>query len=68
MALSEFYVAAVAAYMAAFQNGDSTKKLDGVYTKEKSTLDPGLVAIKIASIGGEELRDEGNRGPSTEHD
>jgi hypothetical protein len=54
MSLSEFYVAALAAYMAAYQNGDVTKRLDEVYAEEASTLEPGLVAIQIASIGEEE--------------
>lgn len=53
MSLSEFYVAALAAYLAAHQNGDVTKKLDEVYAREESTLEPGLVAIQVASIGEE---------------
>jgi len=54
MSLSEFYVAALTAYMATYQNGDITKKLDEVYAREKSTLEPGVIAIQIASIGEEE--------------
>lgn len=54
MSLSEFYVAALTAYMATYQNGDISKKLDEVYAKEESTLDPGLVAVQIASIGEQE--------------
>ncbi len=53
MSLSEFYVAALAAYVAAYQNGDITGRLDEVDAKEDSTLEPELVAIQIASIGGE---------------
>ncbi|MBN1509814.1 MAG: hypothetical protein JW955_23405 [Sedimentisphaerales bacterium] len=53
MSLSEFYVAALAAYLAAYQNGDITKRLDEVYAKEDSALEPGLVAIQIASTGTE---------------
>jgi hypothetical protein len=53
MSLSEFYVAALAAYVATYQNGDLTKRLDEVYGKEDSKLEPGLVAIQIASIGEE---------------
>ena len=53
MSLSEFYVAALAAYLATYQNGDITKRLDEVYTKEDSKLEPGLVEIQIASIGEE---------------
>ena len=36
------------------QNGDITKRLDEVYAKEDSTLEPGLVAIQVASMGEEE--------------
>jgi hypothetical protein len=54
MSLSEFYVVALTAYMATYPNGDITKRLDEVYTQEKSTLEPGLAAIQIASIGEEE--------------
>ncbi len=54
MSLSEFYIAALTAYMATYQGGDVTKKLDAVYTKEDSTLEPGLVAIQIASIEEQE--------------
>jgi hypothetical protein len=53
MSLSEFYVAALTAYMATYQNGDITKRLDEIYAKEDSTLEPGLLAIQIASIGEE---------------
>ena len=54
MSLSEFYTAAVAAYVATYQNGDVTKRLDEVYAKEKSTMEPELVAIQVASIGEQE--------------
>jgi hypothetical protein len=54
MSLSEFYVAALAAYMASYQNGDVTKRLDEIYAKEDSTLEPELVAIQVTSIGKEE--------------
>jgi len=53
MSLSEFYVAAVAAYVATYQNGDITKRLDEVHAKEDSKLEPELLAIQIASIGQE---------------
>ncbi len=53
MSLSEFYAAALAAYVAAYQNGDITKRLDEVYATEDSTLEPEVVAIQIASIGEE---------------
>jgi hypothetical protein len=54
MPLSEFYTAAVAAYVATYQNGDITKRLDKVYANEKSAMEPELVALQIASIGEEE--------------
>ena len=54
MSLSEFYVAALAAYVAAYQNGDITKRLDEVYATEDSALEPEVVAIQIASIGEED--------------
>jgi hypothetical protein len=54
MSLSEFYVAALAAYVATYQNGDVTKRLDEVYAKEQSTVEPEMVAIQIASIGDQE--------------
>lgn len=50
MSLSELCTAALTAYMATYQDGDITKRLDEVYAKEESTLDAGLVAIQIASI------------------
>jgi hypothetical protein len=53
MSVSEFYVAALTAYVATYQNGDVTKRLDEVYAKEQSTMDPEMVAIQIASIGEE---------------
>lgn len=53
MSLSEFYTAALAAYMATYQNGDVTNKLDEIYAKEESALEPELVAIQIDSIGEE---------------
>ena len=53
MSLSEFYIAALTTYVATYQNGDVTKRLDEVYAKEQSTMDPEMVAIQIASIGEE---------------
>ncbi|MEN6429000.1 MAG: ChpI protein [Phycisphaerales bacterium] len=54
MSLSEFYAAALAAYVATYKNGDITKKLNEVYAKEDSTLEPELVAIQVTSIGKEQ--------------
>ena len=53
MSLSEFYVAALTAYVATYQNGDVAKRLDEVYAKEPSTMEPEMVAIQIAAIGEE---------------
>jgi len=50
MSLSEFCVAALAAYVAAQQAGDITGRLDEVYAKEDSALEVGLAAIQSASI------------------
>lgn len=56
MSLSEFCVAALTAYIDVHQKSDITKKLDEVYTKEKSALEPDLLAIQIASIGEQKER------------
>lgn len=53
VSLSEFYTAALAAYVAIHQNGDVTRRLDEVYATEQSTLEPEMMAIQIASIGEE---------------
>ena len=53
MSLSEFYVAALAAFVAAYQNGDVTKRLDEVYATEQSAMEPEMVAIQIDTIGEE---------------
>ena len=53
MSLSEFYVAALAAFVAAYQNGDVTKRLDEVYATEQSAMEPEMVAIQIDAIGEE---------------
>ena len=54
MSLSDFYVAALAAYVATYQDGDVTKRLDGVYATEPSTMEPEMVAIQIEAIGEEQ--------------
>ncbi len=54
MSSRELYVAALAAYVAAYQNGDVTKRLDEVYVKEDSVPEPEGVAIQLASRGEEE--------------
>jgi hypothetical protein len=50
MSLSELCVAALTAYMASYQNGGITERLDEVYVREESALEPGMVAIQIASM------------------
>ena len=53
MSLSEFYVAALTAYVATYENGDVTKRLDEIYAKEPSTMETEMVAIQIDAIGEE---------------
>jgi hypothetical protein len=53
ISLSGLYAAALAAYVAAYQNGDISKRLDVVYANEGSTLGSELVAIQIVSISDE---------------
>ncbi len=53
MSMSELYTAALTAYVAAYQDEDITKKLDEVYESEASALDPELIALQVASTGGE---------------
>lgn len=53
ISVSELYTAALAAYMATYQNGDITKRLDEVYANEDSKVEPGLAVIQVASIGEE---------------
>lgn len=53
MPLSELYTAALVAYLATYQTEDVTEKLNEVYETEASNLEPELVALQVASIGGE---------------
>lgn len=53
MSMSELYTAALAAYVATYQDEDVTGKLDAVYETEESSLEPELIALQIASVGGE---------------
>lgn len=53
MSLSEFYTAALAAYVATYENEDVTAQLNEVYEAEESILEPELVALQVAAIGGE---------------
>lgn len=51
MPLREFYVAALDAHVATYQNWSISKKLNEIYAKENSTLEPDMIAIQIASMG-----------------
>ena len=53
MSLSDFYVAALTAYVANCENGDVTKRLNEVYANEQSTMETNMVAIQIKAIGEE---------------
>lgn len=54
MSLSELYTAALAAYVATYQQDEEvTKKLNEIYETEPSTLEPELVTLQVASIGDE---------------
>ena len=53
VSLSELYTVALAAYVNAHQTKRVTEALDQVYETEPSTLEPVLVDLQVASIGGE---------------
>ncbi len=53
MSLSELYTAALSTYVANHQDEDVTEKLNEIYKEEPSELDTELVALQVASIGGE---------------
>lgn len=51
MSLSEFYTAALTAYLTANQLDDHiTNKLNEIYDHEQSSIDPVLVKIQVASM------------------
>jgi metal-responsive CopG/Arc/MetJ family transcriptional regulator len=50
MTRSEFYSAALSAYLAIHQSRETTEDLDRVYETEPSSLDPELVQIQVASM------------------
>ena len=54
MSLGEQYTAAIAAYVAEYQNEDVTEKLNELYETEPSSLEPELVTLQLASIGGDD--------------
>jgi hypothetical protein len=53
MSLSEFYTAALTAYVAACQRNDVTEALNRVYETELSAIDSLLVKVQVASLAGE---------------
>lgn len=53
MSLSELYTAALVAYVATYESQDITAQLNEVYEAEESVLESELVALQVASIGGE---------------
>jgi hypothetical protein len=53
VSLSELYTAALTAYVTAHQNGEVTAALNRVCETESSAIEPGLVHIQLASVGGE---------------
>jgi len=53
MSLSEFYTAALAAYVAACQRNDVTEALNRIYEAEPSAIDSLWVKIQVASLAGE---------------
>jgi len=54
MSLSEFYTAALSAYIEGYRNNSSiTEKLNQVYETESSSIDPELVKMQVVSLGDE---------------
>lgn len=53
MSLSELYTVALAAYVETYDGEDTTSQLNEVYKTESSTLEPELVTLQVASIGGQ---------------
>ncbi len=53
ISLSELYTAALIAYVTGHQKSEITETLNQVYEAEPSTLEPVLVRLQVASLGGE---------------
>jgi hypothetical protein len=53
ISLSELYTAALTAYVTTHQRSEVTEILNRVYETETSTLEPMLVNLQVASLGGE---------------
>jgi len=52
ISLSELYAEAIAAYVAKRQPAEVTALLDHVYAVEASALEPEIVKLQVASMGG----------------
>jgi hypothetical protein len=50
VSLSELYTIALSTYVNAHQTENVTEALNRVYEIESSTLEPGLVALQVASM------------------
>jgi hypothetical protein len=53
MSLSEFYTAALTAYVAACQRNDVTEALNRIYETGFSAIDALWVKVQVASLAGE---------------
>ena len=50
MSLSDFFLEALTAYIAQYQNDDITAQLNQVYSTESSSLDPEFMSVQLASV------------------
>lgn len=54
MSLSEFYTAALSAYIEGYKKNSSiTENLNQIYETESSSIDPELVKMQVVSLGEE---------------
>ena len=56
VSLSDLYTIALTSYLAAYQADDVVEALNRVYETEPSVVEPGLVDLQVASIGGKNWR------------
>jgi metal-responsive CopG/Arc/MetJ family transcriptional regulator len=54
MSRSELYATALAAYLEAHQSEQVTEKLNRVYAKETSTIDPMVLRMQVTTLDGDE--------------
>jgi len=52
ISLSELYAAALTSFVSTHQRGEVTEALNQIYTTEPSKIEPALIKIQTASIGG----------------